>query len=85
MKTSTIRAQRGFFEPDLLLAIAALAILALVGLRLIARHPAYWWLIVLVALGLWLAVLYAIGILRPRSRRVPPNVPTPSRKDDHAA
>jgi hypothetical protein len=73
MKTSEANKRHGFSEPNLLLAIAALAILSDLGVPLIAKHRAYWWLIIMVAAAIWLAVLYWLGLIgssrfsRPRS------------------
>ena len=86
MKPGDTKRQRGFFEPDLLLAIAALAILIAIGLPLIAKHRAYWWLIVLVAVAIWLSVLYGIGIIgSSRFSRPRPSKRKKKEEDDHVA
>jgi hypothetical protein len=85
MTFSNTKARHGFFEPDLLVVIAVLAILVAVGLPIIAKHRDYWWVVVLVALAIWFAVLYGLGFFRPSIFRPRPPVQDESKKDDHVA
>lgn len=79
--------RHGFVELSLLFALAVLAILSAVAMRLIVSHPAYWRLIVLLAAALGLSVLYHFRIIgasrfsRPRPPR-PPQLDKTD-KDDH--
>jgi hypothetical protein len=86
MKKIVIKSERGFFEVDLLLAIAALAILVAIALPLIAKNRGYWWLIILVVAAIWLLVLYGIGIIGS-SRFSSPRPPKQGKtdRDDHVA